>query len=148
MRLPRIRPSRGGTRSRRSSEAAHEAQIRIGQLAKSTGTPVETIRFYEREGLLPEGARTDANYRLYSDADVDRLAFIRHCRLLDMPLDEIRTLLRFKDHPRASEEAGKLLAACLARTAGRIQELKRLRAELKKLHEQSAGVLAASRRSP
>jgi hypothetical protein len=54
MRLPRIRPSRGGAKSRGSSETAHEAHIRIGQLAKATGIQVETIRFYEREGLLPK----------------------------------------------------------------------------------------------
>ncbi|MDO8942015.1 MAG: MerR family transcriptional regulator [Desulfobacterales bacterium] len=122
--------------------------MRIGELAKATATQVETIRFYEREGLLSEGARTDANYRLYAEAHVDRLAFIRQCRLLDMPLEEIRTLLRFKDNPRKSAEAGKLLTECLVCAAGRIQELKRLQAELKELHAQSARVRDGTRRPP
>jgi DNA-binding transcriptional MerR regulator len=53
-------------------------------------TQVETIRYYEREGLLPEAARTGGNYRIYGDAHAARLSFIRHCRGLDMTLDEIR----------------------------------------------------------
>jgi DNA-binding transcriptional MerR regulator len=68
-------------------------------LAKATNTLPETVRFYEREGLLPAPARTEANYRMYSAEHVQRLAFIRHCRSLDMTLAEIRTLLHFKDAP-------------------------------------------------
>lgn len=112
--------------------------MRIGQLAKATGTQVETIRFYEREGLLLEGARTDANYRLYADAHADRLAFIRQCRLLDLPLEEIRTLLRFRDKPAKSDDVSELLTTCIKRAVGRRQDLKRLEEELKVLHVQSA----------
>lgn len=112
--------------------------MRIGQLAKATGTQVETIRFYELEGLLSEGARTDANYRLYAAAHVDRLAFIRRCRLLDMPLDEIRTLLRIRDRPGKSQAMDVMLTTCIELATARIQELKRLQAELKVLHAQSA----------
>ncbi len=60
--------------------------MKIGQLAKATGTQVENIRFYETEGLLPKALRTDSNYRVYDDTHVSRLAFIRHCRSLDMTL--------------------------------------------------------------
>lgn len=73
--------------------------MKIGDLAKLTQTQVETIRYYEREGLLPEPDRTEGNYRIYGAAHADRLAFIRHCRNLDMTLDEIRQLLRLKDDP-------------------------------------------------
>ena len=66
--------------------------MRIGNLAEATGTPVETIRFYEREGLIPAAQRSDNNYRMYTAAHAERLAFIRHCRNLDMTLDENRTL--------------------------------------------------------
>jgi len=71
--------------------------MKIGELAQRTNTPVETIRYYEREGLLAEPVRSEANYRVYEDAHAQRLSFIRHCRGLDMTLEEIRVLLRFKD---------------------------------------------------
>ena len=74
--------------------------MRIGELADMTQTQVETIRFYEREGLLREPPRTGGNYRDYGQEHLERLAFIRHCRSLDMTLDEIRALLRFQDAPR------------------------------------------------
>lgn len=63
--------------------------MKIGELAKATDCAVETIRYYEREQLLPEPARTDGNYRLYTQAHVEWLTFIRNCRTLDMTLDEI-----------------------------------------------------------
>ena len=63
--------------------------MKIGELATVTGTAIETIRFYEREKLLKVPLRTGANYRVYQTADADRLAFIRHCRSLDMTLDEV-----------------------------------------------------------
>ena len=64
--------------------------MRIGEVAQATGTSIETIRYYEREGLLPAPARSEGNYRIYEAAHVDRLLFIRHCRRLDMTQDEIR----------------------------------------------------------
>ena len=82
--------------------------MRIGDLAESTGTAVETIRFYEREGLIPAAQRADNNYRVYTAAHAERLAFIRHCRNLDMTLDEIRTLLRLRDAP--SQDCGEVNA--------------------------------------
>lgn len=112
--------------------------MKIGQLAKATRTQVETIRFYEREGLLSEDARTDGNYRLYADSHVGRLSFIRQCRLLDMPLDDIRALLRLRDKPRKSPKADQLLTECLERVVEHMQELTRLKAELKGLRAISA----------
>ena len=108
--------------------------MKIGDLARQTDTPVETIRFYEREGLLPEPARTASNYRAYSDAHVERLSFIRHCRGLDMALDEIRTLLRYKDNP--DDDCGQvnaLLDEHIGHVAQRIRELKALEKQLKAL---------------
>ena len=63
--------------------------MKIGELAKKTGCQVVTIRYYEKEGLLPEPERSEGNYRLYSEADIERLRFIRHCRHHDMKLAEI-----------------------------------------------------------
>ena len=108
--------------------------MRIGALAQATGTPVETIRFYEREGLLPAAARADNNYRLYTDSHADRLAFIRHCRNLDMTLDEVRALLKFKDAPQQDcGEVDALLDAHIEHVAQRIRELRTLAGDLKLL---------------
>ena len=111
--------------------------MRIGNLATATGTPVETIRFYEREGLIPAAQRSDNNYRVYTAAHADRLAFIRHCRNLDMTLDEIRTLLRFKDAPSADcGEVNALLDEHIGHVAQRIRELRALEGHLKSLRAQ------------
>ena len=75
--------------------------MKIGALAVATATQIETIRFYEREGLIPTPGRSAGNFRLYDDSHVQRLVFIRRCRGSDMALDEIRTLLHFIDRPGA-----------------------------------------------
>ena len=62
--------------------------MKIGELSSTSGTPVETIRFYEREALLPAPQRTESNYRVYTQQHADRLGFIRQCRNLDMTLDD------------------------------------------------------------
>jgi len=119
--------------------------MKIGELAKLTQTQNETIRFYERESLLPEARRSDANYRIYDESHVQRLAFIRHCRSLDMTLGEIRTLLQFKDAPEENcGEVNALLDEHIGHVATRIQELCGLEIELKSLRLQcQAGEAAA-----
>jgi Cd(II)/Pb(II)-responsive transcriptional regulator len=108
--------------------------LKIGGLAKRTGSLVETIRYYEREGLLPAPARSEGNYRLYGTAHVERLQFIRHCRSLDMTLDEIRNLLSFRDDPEESCSAvNGLLDKHIDHVAGRIRELQVLQKQLKAL---------------
>ncbi|WP_374562990.1 Cd(II)/Pb(II)-responsive transcriptional regulator [Ideonella sp.] len=108
--------------------------MRIGELARASGTPIETIRFYEREGLLPAPARTEGNYRIYAAAHAERLGFIRHCRNLDMTLDEVRALLRFRDSPQADcGEVNLLLDEHIEHVARRIRELKALEKELRTL---------------
>ena len=76
--------------------------MKIGELAKLADCQVETVRYYEREGLLPAPARSGGNYRLYSSEHVERLTFIRNCRTLDMTLDEIRSLLALMDRPEGN----------------------------------------------
>ncbi len=118
--------------------------MKIGELAKATGTPVETIRFYEREQLLPAAARSEGNYRIYEAVHKERLAFIRHCRSLDMALDEIRSLLRFKDSPGEScGEVNALLEAHIEHVAARIRELLALEEQLKLLRKQCLEVESA-----
>src|SRR5574343_1028140 len=75
------------------------SSMHIKDLARRTGVDTETIRYYEQQGLLPAPARRDNGYRDYGDAHLERLAFIRHCRALDMPLADVRQLLGFLDQP-------------------------------------------------
>ena len=111
--------------------------MKIGQLAAATDTPVETIRYYERAGLLPAAPRTEGNYRDYAESHVQRLSFIRHCRALDMALDEIRTLLQFQDAPGGDcTGVNALLDAHIGHVAQRIGELRALERQLKALRSQ------------
>lgn len=118
--------------------------LKIGELAQKTDCPVQTIRYYEREGLLPEPARTEGNYRLYGDTHLERLSIIRRCRSLDMTLDEIRALLKFRDAPEENcAEVNILLDAHIGHVASRIAELKALEKELKQLRQTCDAVNAA-----
>ena len=113
--------------------------MKISELAKAAFTQSETIRYYEREGLLPEPARTGANYRNYDSSHLERLAFIRHCRSLDMTLSEVRTLLHFKDAPKENcSEVNSLLDAHAGHVLQRIEELQSLEKELRALRLQCA----------
>jgi Cd(II)/Pb(II)-responsive transcriptional regulator len=108
--------------------------LKIGELAKRTDLLVETIRYYEQKGLLPDPPRSDGNYRLYSDTHLERLQFIRHCRSLDMTLEEIRNLLRFRDAPDQNcGEVNALLDEHIQHVGRRIKELKLLQKNLKGL---------------
>lgn len=73
--------------------------MKIGELARRTGCKAVTIRFYEKKGLMPKTMRTEGNYRNYGEKDLQRLAFIRHCRRHGMNLEEIEKLLEFSANP-------------------------------------------------
>lgn len=108
--------------------------LKIGQLARCTGAAVETIRYYEREGLLAAPVRSTGNYRLYGSAHQERLQFILHCRSLDMTLDEIRRLLALRDAPAEScAGVNELLDGHIGHVAQRIAELQQLQAQLVEL---------------
>lgn len=114
--------------------------MKIGELATLTNTKIETIRFYERENLLAEPGRSEGNFRIYGEAHAERLSFIRHCRGLDMTLDEIRVLLRFKDTPTENcLEVNALLDEHIGHVALRIKELRQLEKQLKSLRETCLG---------
>ena len=118
--------------------------MKIGDLAKSAQTQTETIRYYEREGLLAQANRSAANYRVYDETHVRRLAFIRHCRSLDMTLGEIRALLHFKDSPKDDcGEVNALLDEHIDHVQIRIRELRVLQKELKGLRLQCSSKTAA-----
>ena len=113
------------------------ARMKIGELASCTGSSVETIRYYEKQNLLPCPPRSDGNYRLYGAAHVERLQFIRHCRFLDMTLDEVRALLTFQDDGNADcVGVNELLDRHMEHVAKRIKELKALQRQLKELRAQ------------
>lgn len=125
--------------------------MKIGELSAASSTPVETIRYYEREGLLPAPARTQGNFRSYEAAHLERLQFIRHCRGLDMSLDEVRVLLKVKDDPSADcGDVNALLDAHIGHVTTRIKELRLLERQLKELRQrccdapgsQQCGILA------
>lgn len=106
----------------------------IGELARQIGTKVETIRWYERDGIMPAPVRTAGGHRLYTEAHRDRLAFIRHARELGFPLENVRELLRLADDPeRPCAEADAIARAHLAAVRSRIARLQALEAELSRM---------------
>jgi len=108
--------------------------MKIGELADRSGCLVETIRYYERIGLLKAPERAANNYRRYDERHSERLSFIRHCRALDMAIDEIRVLLNLRDHPE-QECAGvnELLDRHISLVVERIHALSALEAQLRTL---------------
>lgn len=121
--------------------ASHtQSQWKIGEAANRSGVSAANIRYYEREGLLEPQARGDNDYRLYSDADVHRLRFIRLCRAMDMSLDEVRALLlldlgRKADCVRARE----VLDSHLGHVRERLAELRALEKDLRDLRDRCDG---------
>lgn len=117
--------------------------MKIGELSRATGTNIETIRYYERIGLLPAPARTDANYRSYGDAHRARLRFVRHSRELGFTIDEIRSLLDLSDHPeRDCADADRIASAHLEQVEAKIAQLSALREELTRIVGRCRGGLA------
>lgn len=120
------------------------AAMRIGELARCTGSRVETVRYYEREGLLPAPVRSVGNYRLYGPEHVERLRFILNCRFLGMAHGEIRALLEIRDTPgKTCGEVNALLGEHIGHVASRIRELRTLQRELVALRGQCGAVHAA-----
>ncbi len=114
--------------------------VRIGELAKLTGCQVVTIRYYEKEGLLRQPERTESNYRLYTDKDIEHLRFIRHCREHGMTLAEIRELLAFKDHPTVNcDWIHSLIERHIANVDQQIASLTHLKKHLQSLLHKCSG---------
>lgn len=114
--------------------------MKIGELASAAGCDVQTVRFYEREGLLEEPVRTASGYRSYDERHLTRLNFIRHCRSLDIPLPEVRQLLDFAAAPDQScGQVNDLLDGHIALVKSRIQALKALEKQLVALRQTCDG---------
>lgn len=107
-------------------------RIAIGGLSKHTGTNIETIRYYERVGLLPTPARSLGGYRLYSTDDLKRLNFIRRARVLGFSIGEVRTLLHLADErKRSCAEVRAVAEAHLKDVRAKIADLRRMESVLK-----------------
>lgn len=115
-------------------------QFSIGDLAKVAATKVETIRYYEKIGLMPAAARTAGNHRAYDAAHRDRLAFIRHSRELGFNLKDIRALLALTDLPDAScAQADDIARRHLEGVRSRIARLRTLEQELQRMVDDCSG---------
>lgn len=114
--------------------------LTVGQLAARAGVRTDTIRYYERSGVLPEPRRTEGDHRRYSTGDVDRLLFIRGAQRLGLRLAEIRELLAVRDTgtcPCASAET--LLRQHVTEIDREMKRLAALRAELSAMLAEMAG---------
>lgn len=110
---------------------AEAARLAIGDLARLTGTKVNTIRFYEDAGLLPQAERSSSGRRIYRDGDTQRLAFIRRSRSLGFPLDAVRELLTIADDAdQPCEAVDRIARVHLAEIERKIADLSALRTEL------------------
>jgi DNA-binding transcriptional MerR regulator len=105
--------------------------MNIGELARASDTKVETIRYYERIGLLPAPPRTAGNYRNYSTAHANRLSFTRRARDLGFSIEQIRALLDLADQKQQPCEA--VDGAHLAEVKRKLADLTALRRELESL---------------
>jgi DNA-binding transcriptional MerR regulator len=111
--------------------------LSIGTLAKRAATKVQTIRFYEDEGLMPPPARSEGGQRRYTAEHADRLAFIRHARELGFPLDAIRELLGIVDKPdQPCARIDTVASDVLADVEAKIARLESMRGELRRMLRQ------------
>jgi DNA-binding transcriptional MerR regulator len=106
--------------------------LTIGQLGRATDTNIETIRYYEKIGLLPAPQRTVANYRSYAAEHLQRLSFIRRARELGFSIGDVRELLKLAAHSEGRcQEVDQLVARHLETIERKIEALTRLRLELR-----------------
>jgi len=111
--------------------------MKIGELAAQTGVSTDTIRYYEKIGLLPEANRDNNNYRNYSEQHISYLQFIKNCRRLDMSQDEIYRLLHLATEPLEScDDINALLDAHILHVQQRMAELQQVDEMLKSIRQQ------------
>jgi Cd(II)/Pb(II)-responsive transcriptional regulator len=114
--------------------------MRIGELSTAAGVDVETIRYYEKIGLMPAPERGANGYRAYSSRQLAQLTFIRHCRALDIRLADIRRLLAFSSHPEDScGDINHLIDDQLERVRSRLESLHALERQLQELRSCCSG---------
>ncbi len=122
------------------SEARSQGLHNIGEAASLSGVSPKMIRHYETLGIVPEAARTAAGYRLYSDADVHRLRFIKRARVLGFSMKQIEKLLQlWSDRSRASLEVKRLALQHADELGARIAEMQAMQRSLQHLAGQCRG---------
>ena len=130
---------------RRPRAFPDHVELTRGQLASQTGCNIETIRYYENVGLMPPARRTANGYRIYGQANVQRLNFILRCRHLGLPLDGIRDLLSFvDDNTYTCADIKRRVEEHLRQVRARIAELETMRASLERLVSACTGEAAPS----
>jgi len=117
-------------------------RLTIGRLAKATGTKVETVRWYEKVGLIDPPDRTGGNYRVYSEADIARLSFIRRARNLGFSLDRVRALIALSD--QRDRDCGTVDALA----GEHLEEIDRKITDLVALRRELAAMIASCRGGP
>lgn len=111
--------------------------MKIGELARLAGVDVQTIRYYEKAGLIAPPARTAAGYRAYGENALERLNFIRHCRSLDMALADVKRLLTLsRDKSVSCDEVDATVHAHLERVRAKRAALEALEKQLTTLYAQ------------
>jgi Cu(I)-responsive transcriptional regulator len=116
------------------AEARQQGFHNIGEAAAATGVSAKMIRSYEAAGMIPAAQRTFAGYRLYNDADLQRLRFIKRARLLGFPMKQIEVLLNlWNDRDRSSAEVKALAQVHIAELAGRIRDMQAMQQTLEQL---------------
>jgi len=111
----------------------------IGRLAKRANVGIDTVRFYERRGLLPEPARSPSGYRLYQTDSIDRIRFIRRAKELGFTLDEIELLLKLQDQGGRKNEVRDLTRNKISQIDANIRDLQKIRSALQGLSDRCNG---------
>lgn len=105
--------------------------MKIGELSKTSGCSIQTIRYYEAEGLLTHPERSEGNFRLYDNTALKELEFVKHCRSLDISLSDIKQLIELKNKPEEScSSVNAVIEQQLNLVNKRMKELKALKKEL------------------
>jgi len=118
----------------------HTHQLTRGSLANKTGVNAETIRYYEKAGVMPDPPRTAGGHRLYDESLVRRLFFIRRCRELGFTLYEVRELLKLVDEDEYTcADILQNTKAQITRIRGKIRDLRKMETTLKTMSSQCSG---------
>lgn len=119
--------------------------LTIGRLAQAVGINLETVRYYERRGLLPKPPRSSSGYRLFPADTARRLRFIKHAQELGFSLKEVHELLALRVSPRSSSsEIRKRAQAKISDIEGKIRSLESMRSSLRKLTKSCSGCMPIS----
>jgi len=120
--------------------------MKIGDIAKRTGLKIETVRFYESEGLIDPPLRSGGNYRLYDQSHLNRLSFVKRSRDLGFTLDQVRDLLRLADNLRGScAEVDAMAVQQIAAIDRKLADLQTLREEVARWGHRDATTIADCR---